>query len=147
MQLDRGTIIGISSGVLILVLVVVLYITKVWPFGEGVKPKNREKYNNNNNNTTPALVLFYADWCHYCKSMMEDWDKLASEKSNDKSVNIVKLESKDSGDMMKKYGVTGFPTIYYCPKGLGDVDSSIQYNGDRSHDSILNFLNSKSKSS
>jgi len=55
------------------------------------------------------LVLFHMTGCGHCKAMMPEWDKFAS--SNQTGVKCTKVERKENPTLLKKHGITGFPTI------------------------------------
>lgn len=86
----------------------------------------------------PCLVLFHADWCPHCKHLLPAWDEVK------KAVNgkflIADIESKNP--IMAHHQLPGFPTIRYFPEGLGTSTKFLEYSGDRSPKSILDFLSS-----
>jgi thiol-disulfide isomerase/thioredoxin len=55
---------------------------------------------------------------------------------------IAAVDATVSGDVAKKYGVSGYPTIKFFPKG-GDVEKAEEYDGGRSADTIVSWVNKK----
>ena len=80
----------------------------------------------------PTLLLFYAEWCGYCRKFKPTWDKLKKLISSDK-LNMIKIDSDNK--LVKQFKIDGYPTIM-----LIDDDNMIKYNGDRSIDDITSFL-------
>ena len=91
--------------------------------------------------TGKKLVLFYADWCGHCKSIHSDWDK-AAKKSKNKKIQMAKVncgdESEEHSKIVKKYGVSGYPTIKLLNNGKVEED----YEGGRSEKDFLSYINS-----
>jgi len=70
-----------------------------------------------------TFVLFYADWCHYCKEYMPLWENIKEQNMN--KYNFVKIKEKDIGSVLLNnekiknkikelsINVRGFPTIIY----------------------------------
>jgi protein disulfide-isomerase A6 len=60
----------------------------------------------------------------------------------DSDIVIAAVDATASPDLAKKYGVTGYPTIKYFPKGES-VDKAQEYDGGRSADTIVSWVNNK----
>lgn len=90
------------------------------------------------NNDKKTLVLFYADWCGHCKRLAPEWASL--ENSNDTDVQLVKINGDENKELMNKFEVDGFPTIYFLPRGLSNHTERVQYQGGRTVDELLKFL-------
>ena len=91
------------------------------------------------NDTTPTIVLFHADWCGHCKKLMPEWTKFEKAYHGKKGVNVVKIESDDDKSIMKLHGVSGYPTIKYCPRGIYNKDGTVDYNGPRNYMGLAEF--------
>ena len=74
-----------------------------------------------------TVLIFYAEWCGHCKKSMNDFKKAVAKNPK----NIMLINSDEHKDLVKKYGVTGFPTIM---KANGE-----KYTGERTADKINNF--------
>jgi len=85
------------------------------------------------------LVLFYTTWCGYCQQIKPAWNKLQKAYPN----WVVSVDGDTKGALKNKFGVRGYPSIYWCPKGLKHPEVAEDYTGERNYNSLLNFLNSK----
>jgi thiol-disulfide isomerase/thioredoxin len=77
-----------------------------------------------------SVLIFYAPWCGHCKSKMKDFQEAV--KSGNGKVVMIDATKDENTPLREKYEIKGFPTII---RGDGE-----KYNGDRSADDILNFL-------
>ncbi|EPY51700.1 protein disulfide isomerase [Schizosaccharomyces cryophilus OY26] len=91
--------------------------------------------------TKDVLVEFYADWCGYCKRLAPTYEKLASVFKNEPNVEIAKVNGDIYADIGMKHQVASFPTIKLFQKGRKDKPDA--YNGDRSLESLTDYLNEK----
>jgi len=48
--------------------------------------------------------------------------------------------SEANPEIGKKFGVEGFPTILFLPRGLNDPRNTIKYTGDRRGEAFLAFI-------
>ena len=91
-----------------------------------------------------ALVFFHAEWCGHCKKFMPEWDKISKEVNDneDADIKLIKVNSGDPSnnekhaEIMKKYSINGYPTI----KKFGKDGNDEEYEGDRTKESIMKFL-------
>ena len=62
----------------------------------------------------PVAVLFYADWCGFCKRFAPTFAELAKDKDLKKKYTFVYVNSDDPNNRayMQQYQITGFPTLY-----------------------------------
>jgi thiol-disulfide isomerase/thioredoxin len=86
----------------------------------------------------PCLALFHADWCPHCKDLLPAWEDV--KKAVAGRHLIVDIESKNP--IMAHHKLPGFPTIRYFPEGIAANSKFLEYKGDRSTKSILDFLSS-----
>ena len=83
----------------------------------------------------PVAVLFYADWCGFCKRFAPTFAELQKDKDLKKKYNFVYVNSEDpeSRKYMQQYKVTGFPTLYLVnPKTVdkAHVSNGLMFQGD-----------------
>eukprot|EP00897_Mesotaenium_endlicherianum_P007810 jgi/Mesen1/7057/ME000369S06382 len=90
-----------------------------------------------------ALVEFYAPWCGHCKKLAPEYEKLASAFKRNKNALIAKVDCDQHKDLCGEYGVSGYPTIKWFPKGSLKPEA---YSGGRTADALLEFVNKQTGS-
>lgn len=60
----------------------------------------------------PAVVLFYADWCHYCIKFMPTYQTLSKIYKDDYNFSKVNVEDEKYQKLVREIGITGFPTVF-----------------------------------
>ena len=87
-----------------------------------------------------TLYFFNVDWCGHCKAAKPEWEKIEGIKNN-KILNRLKLVNVDGDDeknskLLEKFGVNAYPAFILQKGGEG-----IEYQGNRTVDGLLNFVN------
>ena len=72
--------------------------------------ENYTHFTRNTRIEKPCLVIFYASWCAFCKQLEPI---IASVR---KEIPILVVNGNDR-EMMEKYGVKGYPTLYWMKPG------------------------------
>nr|CCA15328.1 SSP8 [Albugo laibachii Nc14] len=90
-----------------------------------------------------VLVEFYAPWCGHCKKLSPLYEIVGTSFKTVEDVVVAKVNADSHGELRDKYGVSGFPTLKYFPKGSTEAE---EYSGGRSEDDFIAFLNDKSGS-
>jgi protein disulfide-isomerase A6 len=90
-----------------------------------------------------VFVKFYAPWCGHCKRMAADYDKIGEAFGKVGDVVIAKVDADKHKDLGSRFGVKGFPTLKFFPKGSTTPED---YSGGRDPDDIINFINGKAGS-
>jgi protein disulfide-isomerase-like protein len=85
-----------------------------------------------------ALVEFYAPWCGHCKSLAPEWEVLSNAFKKNNEVIIAKVDADKHKDLAGRFGVSGYPTIKWFPKGsLTPQD----YTGGRTAEDLAAYVN------
>ncbi|KAK7397126.1 hypothetical protein VNO78_18293 [Psophocarpus tetragonolobus] len=85
-----------------------------------------------------ALVEFYAPWCGHCKRLAPEYEQLGTTFKKTKSVLIAKVDCDEQKSVCGKYGVSGYPTIQWFPKGSLEPK---KYEGARTAEALAAFVN------
>jgi len=120
----------ILSWILILTIIILLALTITY------STKLKEDFVDKPNN----LLIFYAEWCGYCRTAMPAFQKLKNDYNNQtingKTISIELIEGDKNKNLMSKYNVGGFPTVL-LEKSNGQI---VKYQGNRSYDDLVVFL-------
>ncbi|RHN49178.1 putative protein disulfide-isomerase [Medicago truncatula] len=85
-----------------------------------------------------ALVEFYAPWCGHCKKLAPEYEKLATSFRKTNTILIGKVDCDEHKSVCTKYGVSGYPTIKWFPKGSLNPK---KFEGARTAEALAAFLN------
>jgi thioredoxin domain-containing protein 5 len=85
------------------------------------------------------FVKFFAPWCGHCQRLEPTWFKLAESFKHDRSVSISRVNCDDFAEVCTGYGIKGYPSLLWI------VDGKVleKYTGERKHESLKAFVNSK----
>ena len=83
------------------------------------------------------LVFFSMDGCGHCEELKPTWDLLVTNYGNNNYIELKQVVSQQRPDLVKQYGVTGFPTILALHNG----QILKKYDGDRTYESLVRFMN------
>lgn len=83
------------------------------------------------------LVFFSMEGCPHCDDMKPTWELLRSNYGNNDYIELKQVVAQQSPELTQKYNVQSFPTIL----ALKDGELNMKYDGDRSYESLLQFMN------
>lgn len=75
-----------------------------------------------------------------CKTLKPIWEQLAADFSPESGVSVVQVDAEANPSVASKYGVQGYPTIKFFPKGSA---TPIDYSGGRDAKSLVEYLNTQ----
>lgn len=87
-----------------------------------------------------VLVEFYAPWCGHCKNLAPEYKLAAETFQAGDDIKLVAVDATESPELANKYGVQGYPTLKFFPKGS---DVAEDYGGGRTADTIVKWINEK----
>ncbi len=87
-----------------------------------------------------VLVEFYAPWCGHCKNLAPEWDIAGKAFYPEDDIIIAAFDATTSDTIARDFGVQGYPTIKYFPKGGAEPED---YQGGRTADDIVGWVNDK----
>lgn len=59
----------------------------------------------------PSVCMFFADWCHYCKSVLPKYIQLQKEYEENKDINVLTVNCSDQDNFCDNLDVHAFPTF------------------------------------
>lgn len=92
-------------------------------------------------NDNDVFVEFYAPWCGHCKALAPEYEQVAKSFKGESSVVIANLDADAEKAMASRFGITGFPTLKFFPRGA-DKEAEA-YEGGRDAGDIIEFMNKK----
>lgn len=91
---------------------------------------NEENFDNETKNGL-KLIEFYATWCHYCLQQRIELQEL-----EDSDIWIGIVDGDESPSIVKRYGITGYPTFIL----LKDGEKIAEFSGFHKKSQLLNKL-------
>ena len=96
----------------------------------------------------PMVVLFYVDWCTYCRRFMPIFGEFANKYKDKYSFAVINCDKLMYENMVKDFNIMGFPTVFVVDKKI-DLRFSLQMAsiGDKSvmTAELDRYLKSRSK--
>ncbi|EAN31157.1 Thioredoxin family protein [Theileria parva strain Muguga] len=83
-----------------------------------------------------VMVKFYADWCVHCKNLAPEYSKAAKMLKDEKSdVVFAKVRNEEGVNLMERFNVRGFPTLYFFKNG-----TEVEYSGSRDAPGLVSWV-------
>ncbi len=74
----------------------------------------------------PAAIMFYVDWCTYCKRFMPIFGEAAAKYNKKFDFLVVNCEHPENEQLVKEHNIAGFPSIFINDKDL-DFEYQVSY--------------------
>jgi hypothetical protein len=89
------------------------------------------------------IALYYSDRCSHCHDFINNgWGHFTSyAKDNMKNILVESISCDDNAQICNAEKIAGYPTVILYNNLSGN---KIMYNGDRTKDDIINFINKNS---
>ncbi|KAL7419228.1 protein disulfide-isomerase precursor [Cryptotrichosporon argae] len=85
-----------------------------------------------------VFAEFFAPWCGHCQRLAPIWETLGERYAANANVVIAQMDATENDiPPAAPFRVQGFPTLKFRPAGQADF---IDYNGDRSLESLVEFV-------
>jgi len=108
--------------------------------GTGVLELTPSDFDSVVDGSKPAFVEFYAPWCGHCKNLAPEYEKVG-EAFSVAQVVVAKVDADAHRDLGSRFGVTGFPTLFFFP--AGKTDDPEKYTGGRTAEDIISFISKR----
>eukprot|EP00741_Cyanophora_paradoxa_P006733 tig00001038_g6513.t1 len=105
-----------------------------------VKDLTPDNFDANVDGSRGAFVEFFAPWCGHCKALAPEYEVVGDAFAKVPEVLVAKVDADQHKELASRFNIQGFPTLKWFPKGSTEPE---EYNGGRSADDIINFINQK----
>jgi protein disulfide-isomerase-like protein len=121
-----------------------LSLVLVWACAASVQVLTPDNFYKVVDGSKPAFVEFYAPWCGHCKHLEPEYEKVGEAFGNSADVVVGKVDADAHKDLGGDFGVRGYPTLKFFPKGWRKGDEAQNYDGERTADAIINYIKENS---
>jgi len=119
-----------------------LFLSLVFCDGN-VKDLTPENFDSFVDGSKAAFVEFFAPWCGHCKNLAPAYEVVGDAFAKIPDVVIAKVDADKHKDLGGRFGVSGFPTLKFFPKGSTTPED---YEGGRDTQDIIDFINRRTGS-
>lgn len=121
-------------------VVVILYL--IYKYNQNdLDVEKLENVSSETSEIKPTIGVYYTEWCGYSQQFLSQLNNGLSKSIQDAGADVKLVDCDDTTNggkaLCAKYNVEGFPTII-----LHSSKGDLHYNGARSADTIVAFINS-----
>ena len=93
----------------------------------------------------PVIVWFYTDWCGFCQRFAPTFGDIIKDKQIKKhfAVALINADKPENQELMQKYEVGGFPTVYLINPKTNDrllIDNQKLFTEDAKKELVKEFM-------
>ena len=93
----------------------------------------------------PIIVWFYTDWCGFCQRFAPTFGDIIKDKQIKKhfAVALINADKPENQELMQKYEVGGFPTVYLINPKTNDrllIDNQKLFTEDAKKELVKEFM-------
>jgi len=116
------------TGLLVVFLILVILISVFVGFNRFRK----EGFDNNN-----SFILVHMNGCGHCKDLMPIWEEAAESNTTPITMKVVEMNEPEGKKLCDEHDIKSFPTMILIKN-----NTTTMYDGNRTKESLLSFLNS-----
>ncbi|CAH1107569.1 unnamed protein product [Psylliodes chrysocephalus] len=84
----------------------------------------------------PLLIMFYAPWCSFCKTLKPEYADAAKELKDDAVLAAIDVNRPENTAVRSQYNITGFPTLLFFENGR----MKFTYEGENKKNGLVSFM-------
>ena len=118
-------------------------VKKLDSFLQKDKEKEKGSLKCGNTNAQYSLLFFYMSTCSHCIEFKPEWQKVRENIARTPQyASKICLDdvSAENDDMISKYKIDSFPTLYLVSNNSDDSGMPIRYEGSRTYDGLMTFI-------
>ena len=92
----------------------------------------------------PEIVMFYVDWCTFCRRFMPIFGEAASKYNKDFDFTVVNCEHPENAEIVKEFDISGYPTVMIIDNDL-DFQYQVTMAATQSLEALEKELNNHKK--
>ncbi len=101
-----------------------------------------------NSSDKPQVVLFYVDWCGYCRKFMPKFGEYAKQYSDKYSFAVVNADMPENRELIEKFHIIGFPSLFIIDNEINhhfSMHPAVTADGNIMAEELDNYLAVKDK--
>lgn len=83
-----------------------------------ITDKNIITYEEAKNIDKPIVVMFYVDWCTYCRKFMPVFGEMARRYKDSYSFAAINCDKPENAELLNVFHISGFPTLFLVDKKI-----------------------------